>query len=151
MRAVSWAWISPSSGDLEAGVEQLDQARRIAQAVGKVDDVARAFAVLSSLLDAFGELQAAVAVALDGADEAAESGARAMAQSVPHRDGRPRPVRARSLGRRRASAAACVRRGGARASRDVRLRPHRPRQLDVVAAVPAPPRSISRWLVPPTR
>ena len=61
-------------GDLAAGVEQLMQARRIAQAVGKVDDVARAFAVLSSLLDAFGELKAAVAVALDGAEQAGSQG-----------------------------------------------------------------------------
>ena len=71
---MSWAWISPSSGDLEAGVEQLEQARRIAQAVGKVDEVARAFAVLSSLLEAFGELEAAVAVALDGAEQAGSQG-----------------------------------------------------------------------------
>jgi hypothetical protein len=41
-------------GDLEAGVGQLAEARRIAEAVGKVDQVARAFATLSGLLETFG-------------------------------------------------------------------------------------------------
>jgi DNA-binding CsgD family transcriptional regulator len=61
-------------GDLEAGVEQLTQARAMAYVVGKVDDVARAFAVLSGLLEAFGELEDAVAVAAEGAEQAASQG-----------------------------------------------------------------------------
>jgi len=61
-------------GDLDAGVEELREARRIAEAVGKVDEVARSFAVLSGLLESFGELEAATAVALDGADLAASQG-----------------------------------------------------------------------------
>ncbi len=61
-------------GDLEAGVGQLGEARRIAEAVGKVDEVARALAVLSSLLEAFGELEAATTVALEGAELAASRG-----------------------------------------------------------------------------
>jgi DNA-binding CsgD family transcriptional regulator/tetratricopeptide (TPR) repeat protein len=61
-------------GDLPAGVEQLDQARRAAEAAGKVDEVARAFATLSGLLETFGELEAATAVALEGADLAASRG-----------------------------------------------------------------------------
>jgi tetratricopeptide (TPR) repeat protein len=42
-------------GDLEAGVEQLRQARRIAEAVGKVDEVARGIATLSGLLETSAE------------------------------------------------------------------------------------------------
>jgi DNA-binding CsgD family transcriptional regulator len=61
-------------GDLEAGVGQLGEARRVAEAVGKVDEVARAFATLSGLLEAFGELEAATAVALQGAELAASQG-----------------------------------------------------------------------------
>jgi DNA-binding CsgD family transcriptional regulator/tetratricopeptide (TPR) repeat protein len=61
-------------GDLEAGVEQLGEARRIAEAVGKVDDVARAFATLSGLLETFGRLEAAAEVALEGAELAASRG-----------------------------------------------------------------------------
>jgi DNA-binding CsgD family transcriptional regulator/tetratricopeptide (TPR) repeat protein len=61
-------------GDLQAGVGQLSEARRIAQAVGKVDEVARAFATLSGLLEAFGELEAATALALEGAELAASQG-----------------------------------------------------------------------------
>jgi len=61
-------------GDLGAGVEQLREARRIAETVGKVDEVARSFAVLSGLLETFGELEAAAAVALEGADLAASQG-----------------------------------------------------------------------------
>ncbi len=61
-------------GDLKAGVGQLSEARRIAEAVGKVDEVARAFATLSGLLEAFGELEAATAVALEGAELAASQG-----------------------------------------------------------------------------
>ena len=61
-------------GDLDAGVEQLRQARRIAEAVGKVDEVARSYAVLSGLLESFGELEEATAVALEGADLAVSQG-----------------------------------------------------------------------------
>jgi DNA-binding CsgD family transcriptional regulator/tetratricopeptide (TPR) repeat protein len=61
-------------GDLKAGVGQLSQARRIAEGVGKVDEVARTFATLSGLLEAFGELEAATAVALEGAELAASQG-----------------------------------------------------------------------------
>ena len=61
-------------GDLDAGVEQLREARRIAEAVGKVDDVARSYAVLSGLLESFGELEEATAVALEGADLATSQG-----------------------------------------------------------------------------
>jgi DNA-binding CsgD family transcriptional regulator/tetratricopeptide (TPR) repeat protein len=61
-------------GDLEAGVEQLREARRIAEAVGKVDEVARAYATLSGLLETFGEPEAATAVALEGAELAASQG-----------------------------------------------------------------------------
>jgi DNA-binding CsgD family transcriptional regulator len=61
-------------GDLEAGVGQLAEARRIAGAVGKVDEVARASATLSGLLEAFGKLEAATAVALEGAELAASQG-----------------------------------------------------------------------------
>ncbi len=61
-------------GDLEAGVEQLDLARRIARSVGKVDEVARTFAVLSGLLEAFGRLEEAARIAAEGADEAAGRG-----------------------------------------------------------------------------
>jgi DNA-binding CsgD family transcriptional regulator/tetratricopeptide (TPR) repeat protein len=61
-------------GDLEAGVEQLREARRIAEAVGRVDEVARTFATLSGLLEAFGELEAATKVALEGAEMAASQG-----------------------------------------------------------------------------
>jgi DNA-binding CsgD family transcriptional regulator/tetratricopeptide (TPR) repeat protein len=61
-------------GDLQGGVEQLDQARRAAEAAGKVDEVARTFATLSGLLEAFGELEGATAVALEGAELAASQG-----------------------------------------------------------------------------
>jgi len=61
-------------GDLEAGVEQLREARRIAQMVGRVDEVARASAVLSGLLETFGELRTATTVALEGAEQAASQG-----------------------------------------------------------------------------
>ena len=61
-------------GDLDAGVEQLREARRIAEAVGKVDEVARSSAVLSGLLESFGELEEATAVALEGADLAVSQG-----------------------------------------------------------------------------
>ena len=61
-------------GDLDAGVEQLTQARALAHVVGKVDDVARAFAVLSGLLEAFGEMEDAAAVAAEGAEQAAGQG-----------------------------------------------------------------------------
>jgi DNA-binding CsgD family transcriptional regulator/tetratricopeptide (TPR) repeat protein len=61
-------------GDLDAGVEQLREARRIAEAVGKVDEVARSSAVLSGLLESFGALEEATAVALEGADLAVSQG-----------------------------------------------------------------------------
>jgi DNA-binding CsgD family transcriptional regulator/tetratricopeptide (TPR) repeat protein len=61
-------------GDLEAGVEQLRQARRIAEAVGKVDEVARGFATLSGLLETFGRMESAAEVALQGAELAASQG-----------------------------------------------------------------------------
>jgi DNA-binding CsgD family transcriptional regulator len=61
-------------GDLEAGVEQLTEARRIAHVVGKVEDVARAFAVSSGLLEAFGQLEGAASVAMEGAEQAAGQG-----------------------------------------------------------------------------
>jgi predicted ATPase/DNA-binding CsgD family transcriptional regulator len=61
-------------GDLEAGTRELREARRIAEAVGRVDEVARCFATLSGLLEAFGELEAAATVALEGAELAATQG-----------------------------------------------------------------------------
>src|SRR4029453_11739552 len=61
-------------GDLEAGVGQLAEARRIAEAVGKVDQVARAFATLAGLLETFGRLEAAAELALEGAEVAAGQG-----------------------------------------------------------------------------
>jgi DNA-binding CsgD family transcriptional regulator/tetratricopeptide (TPR) repeat protein len=61
-------------GDLEAGIGQLDLARQIAETVGKVDEVARAFANLSGLLEAFGRLEEATEVALEGAELAAGQG-----------------------------------------------------------------------------
>jgi tetratricopeptide (TPR) repeat protein len=61
-------------GDLEAGEGQLAEARRIAEAVGKVDQVARAFATLSGLLETFGKLEAAAELALEGAELAAAQG-----------------------------------------------------------------------------
>jgi DNA-binding CsgD family transcriptional regulator/tetratricopeptide (TPR) repeat protein len=61
-------------GDLEAGVEQLREARRIAEEVGRVDEVARTSATLSGLLEAFGRLEAATKVALEGAEVAASQG-----------------------------------------------------------------------------
>ena len=61
-------------GDLEAGVEQLAEARRIAEAVGKVDQVARAYATLAGLLETFGRLEAAAELALEGAEVAAGQG-----------------------------------------------------------------------------
>jgi DNA-binding CsgD family transcriptional regulator/tetratricopeptide (TPR) repeat protein len=61
-------------GDLEAGVAELLGARRIAEAVGRVDEVARCIATLSGLLESFGELEAAATAALEGADQAASHG-----------------------------------------------------------------------------
>ena len=123
-------------GDLEAGVEQLDLARRIARSVGKVDEVARTFAVLSGLLEAFGRLEEAARIAAEGADEAAGRGlgrwhgpfltataARALF----------------ALGRwddAEAYAAACIRTDVARAERDARLRQHGRAQLDVARGLP---------------
>jgi DNA-binding CsgD family transcriptional regulator/tetratricopeptide (TPR) repeat protein len=61
-------------GDLHAGVKELGEARRIAQTVGRVDEVARCSATLSGLLESFGEMEAAATVAMDGADLAASHG-----------------------------------------------------------------------------
>jgi DNA-binding CsgD family transcriptional regulator/tetratricopeptide (TPR) repeat protein len=61
-------------GDLKAGVRELTEARQIAQAVGRVDEVARCFATLSGLLETCGELEAATTVALEGAEFAASHG-----------------------------------------------------------------------------
>jgi DNA-binding CsgD family transcriptional regulator/tetratricopeptide (TPR) repeat protein len=61
-------------GDLEGGVRELTEARRIAEAVGRVDEVARCYATLSGLLEAFGRLEAAAQVALEGAELAASRG-----------------------------------------------------------------------------
>ena len=46
-------------GDLEAGVQELTEARRIAEVVGRVDEVARCYAMLSGLLETLGALDAA--------------------------------------------------------------------------------------------
>jgi DNA-binding CsgD family transcriptional regulator/tetratricopeptide (TPR) repeat protein len=61
-------------GDLQAGVRQLGEARRIAGTVGRVDEVARCSATLSGLLDTFGDWEASATVALDGAELAASQG-----------------------------------------------------------------------------
>jgi ATP/maltotriose-dependent transcriptional regulator MalT len=61
-------------GDLEAGVRELTEARRIAEVVGRVDEVARCSATLSGLLETFGELEAATSVALEGAELAGSHG-----------------------------------------------------------------------------
>jgi DNA-binding CsgD family transcriptional regulator/tetratricopeptide (TPR) repeat protein len=61
-------------GDLQAGVAELREARRIAEAVGRVDEVARCTATLSGLLESFGEYEAAATAALEGADVAATHG-----------------------------------------------------------------------------
>ena len=61
-------------GDLEAGVAELLNAHRIAEAVGRVDEVARCTATLSGLLESFGELAAAATAALEGAELAARHG-----------------------------------------------------------------------------
>jgi DNA-binding CsgD family transcriptional regulator len=61
-------------GDLEAGVGELAEARRIVEAVGTVDQVARTFATWSGLLETFGRLEAAAGLALEGAELAASQG-----------------------------------------------------------------------------
>ena len=61
-------------GDLEAGARELTEARQIAEAVGRVDEVARCFATLSGLLETCGELEAATTLALEGAEFAASHG-----------------------------------------------------------------------------
>ena len=61
-------------GDLEAGVQELTEARRIAEVVGRVDEVARCYAMLSGLLETLGALDAAATVALEGAEQAASHG-----------------------------------------------------------------------------
>jgi DNA-binding CsgD family transcriptional regulator len=63
-------------GDLDAGVRHLLEARQIAEELGKVDDLARALATLSGLLDTFGEFEQAAEVALQGAELAASHGLR---------------------------------------------------------------------------
>ena len=55
-------------------MRELTEARRIAEAVGRVDEVARCYATLSGLLEAFGKLEAAAMVALEGAELAASQG-----------------------------------------------------------------------------
>lgn len=61
-------------GDLQAGVAELREARRIAETVGRVDEVARCTATLAGLLESFGEYEAAANAALQGADVAATHG-----------------------------------------------------------------------------
>ncbi len=61
-------------GDLDAGVSELQEARRIAEALGRVDETARCYAMLSGLLETFGELDTAATVALAGAEQAASHG-----------------------------------------------------------------------------
>jgi DNA-binding CsgD family transcriptional regulator len=61
-------------GDLEGGIEQLRAACRIAEKVAKVDDLARALTALSGVLEAFGRLEEAATVALEGADAAGRQG-----------------------------------------------------------------------------
>jgi DNA-binding CsgD family transcriptional regulator len=61
-------------GDLEGGIEQLRAACRIAGAVAKVDDLARALTALSGVLETFGRLEEAATVALEGADAAGRQG-----------------------------------------------------------------------------
>jgi DNA-binding CsgD family transcriptional regulator/tetratricopeptide (TPR) repeat protein len=63
-------------GDLDAGIGHLLEARQIAEELGKVDDLARALATLSGLLDTFGEFEQAAEVALQGAELAASHGLR---------------------------------------------------------------------------
>ena len=84
-------------GDLEAGVEQLRQARRIAEAVGKVDEVARALATVGpagGVRKAGGGGRGRPGRRRPGR----QPGTRPVAQPVPDRDRRPGAVRARSLG-----------------------------------------------------
>jgi len=61
-------------GDLEGGIEQLRAACRIAEAVAKVDDLARALTSLAGLLETFGRLEEATTVALEGAEMASRQG-----------------------------------------------------------------------------
>jgi DNA-binding CsgD family transcriptional regulator len=61
-------------GDLDAGVKELREARRIAETLGRVDEVARCSATLAGLLESFGDLEGAVTVALRGAELAASHG-----------------------------------------------------------------------------
>ncbi|HEY4789821.1 MAG TPA: response regulator transcription factor, partial [Actinomycetes bacterium] len=61
-------------GDLEGGIEQLWAARRIAETVAKVDDLARTLTSLAGVLEVFGHLEEAVTVALEGAEVADRQG-----------------------------------------------------------------------------
>ena len=61
-------------GDLEGGIEQLRAACRIAETAAKVDDLARALTALSGVLEAFGRLEEATTVALEGAEVADRQG-----------------------------------------------------------------------------
>ncbi|HZD01453.1 MAG TPA: AAA family ATPase [Actinomycetes bacterium] len=53
-------------GDLEGGIEQLRQACRIAETAAKADDLARALTALAGVLEAFGRLEEATSVGLEG-------------------------------------------------------------------------------------
>jgi DNA-binding CsgD family transcriptional regulator len=61
-------------GDLEGGIEQLRAARRIAETVAKVDDLARALTSLAGVLEVFGRLEEATTIALEGAEMAGRQG-----------------------------------------------------------------------------
>ena len=61
-------------GDLDACVKELREARRIAETLGRVDEVARCSATLAGLLESFGDLEDAATMALEGAALAASHG-----------------------------------------------------------------------------
>ena len=61
-------------GDLEGGIQQLRHACRIAEKVAKVDDLARALTALSGVLEAFGRLEEAATVAMEGSRAAGRQG-----------------------------------------------------------------------------
>jgi len=61
-------------GDLEGGIEQLRAACRIAETVGKVDDLARALTSLAGVLEVFSRLEEAATVAVEGAEVADRQG-----------------------------------------------------------------------------
>jgi predicted ATPase len=111
-------------GDLEAGVAELREARRIAEAVGRVDEVARCTATLSGLLVSFGEFEAAATVALQGADSAASHGlGRWHSPFLTATAGRA-VVRAWSMGRSRHAVAARCGSSGPRTRRYPSLHLH---------------------------